>query len=187
MEGKILNTNTGDIYNSCAVSKDNLDEKILAAAAEAAKLLAEKNKTITTAESCTGGMLGAALTEIPGISAYYKEGVITYSNEAKMKFLRVKGETLEKYGAVSSKTAVEMASGAMENAKSDISVAITGIAGPNGDTREKCVGLVYICVKIGDNHRVEKHIFDGERRTVRQKSTLCALNTVIKMLKSKFL
>ncbi|MBC8597359.1 CinA family protein [Qingrenia yutianensis] len=183
MEGKILNNLSGDAYNSGALNKDNLDEKILAAAAETVRLLAEKNKTITTAESCTGGMLGASLTEISGVSAYYKEGVITYSNEAKMKFLGVKRETLEKYGAVSSKTAVEMASGAMESAKSDISVAITGIAGPLGDTREKCVGLVYICVKIGDNHRVEKHIFDGERHVVRQKSTLCALNTVIKMIK----
>ena len=183
MEGKILNNLSGDVYNSGALNKDNLDEKILAAAAETVRLLAEKNKTITTAESCTGGMLGAALTEISGVSAYYKEGVITYSNEAKMKFLGVRRETLEKYGAVSSKTAVEMASGAMESAKSDISVAITGIAGPLGDTREKCVGLLNICVKIGDNHREEKHIFDGERHVVRQKSTLCALNTVIKMIK----
>ena len=182
MEGKILNR-TGDFYNSSAVNGKNLDAEIFSAAAETVGLLGEKNMTITTAESCTGGMLAAALTEISGVSAHYKEGVITYSNEAKMKFLGVKSETLEKYGAVSSKTAAEMADGALKSAKSDIAVAITGIAGPLGDTREKCVGLVYICVKIGDNHRVEKHIFDGERHTVRQKSTLCALNNVIKMLK----
>lgn len=182
MEGKILSNNSNDIYNSKALDERTLDEKIFAAATDVMRLLAEKNKNITTAESCTGGMVGAALTEIPGISAYYNEGVITYSNEAKMKFLGVKAQTLEKYGAVSSKTAAEMASGAMVSAKSDIAVAITGIAGPGGDEREKCVGLVYICVKSGDNHRVEKHIFDGNRHTVRQKSTLCALNMVIKAL-----
>lgn len=145
MEGKILNNLSGDVYNSGAVNKDNLDEKILAARPKRCACLLKKIRQSPPAESCTGGMLGAALTEISGVSAYYKEGVITYSNEAKMKFLGVRRETLERYGAVSSKTAVEMASGAMESAKSDISAAITGIAGPLGrHARKMCGSCVYL-------------------------------------------
>ena len=183
MEGKILRNTASDLCGENTLDEKTLENEIFSAASKVVSLFAQKKLTVTTAESCTGGMIGAAITEIPGVSEFYREGVITYSNEAKMKFLGVKGETLEKFGAVSSRTAVEMAYGAAKSAQSDIAVAVTGIAGPGGDTREKCVGLVYICVKFGDNHRVEKHIFDGSRRIVRLKSTLCALNIVKKVLK----
>lgn len=155
-----------------------MEQSIIDIAKEVVSLLIEKNLTITTAESCTGGMIGSALTEISGVSSYYKEGIITYSNEAKMKYLGVNRETLEKFGAVSKDTAVQMATGAQKNAQSDIAVAVTGIAGPDGGTKEKPVGLVYICVKNGDNYIVEKNIFSGNRHGVRVQTVVKALNMV---------
>ena len=109
-----------------------------------ANKLIEKNITIAAAESCTAGLLTATLAEIPGISAVLKESVVTYSNEAKEKYLNVKHETLEKYGAVSAETAKEMAEGIRASAKSDIGISITGLAGPDGGTDKKPIGLVYI-------------------------------------------
>ena len=104
--------------------------------------------TITCAESCTGGLLSARLVNIPGISDIYKSGVVTYSNKAKRRFLGVKKSTLQKYGAVSEKTAEEMAKGASVMLKADVAAAVTGIAGPEGGTPEKPVGLVYIACHV---------------------------------------
>lgn len=112
--------------------------------------LMEKGLTISSAESCTGGMFAAALTDIPGISACFNRGLVTYSNEAKMQELGVKAETLEKYGAVSEETAMEMAEGLKKVSGSDICVSVTGVAGPGGGTPEKPVGLVYIGLVYGD-------------------------------------
>lgn len=155
-----------------------MELEIIEIANKVAKLLGENNLTITTAESCTGGMIGAALTEVSGISSNYKEGIITYSNEAKMKYLGVKKEMLEEKGAVSKEVALQMAEGAMKNANSNISVAVTGIAGPDGGTKEKPVGLVYICVKNGNNYTVEKNIFSGNRHAVRTQTVVRALDMV---------
>ncbi|MBE7038694.1 MAG: CinA family protein [Ruminococcaceae bacterium] len=163
-----------------------MENEILQIANEVVELLSKNNLTITTAESCTGGMIGAALTEIAGVSSYYKEGIITYSNEAKMKYLKVKEETLKKFGAVSEDTAIQMALGAMQNADSDISVAVTGIAGPDGGTKEKPNGLVYICVKNGNNYTVEKNIFSGNRHSVRVQTVVKALNMVKNTINSWF-
>ena len=145
-------------------------------------ILKEKNLTLTTAESCTGGLIGSIITNVPGISSYYKEGIITYSNEAKMKYLSVKEETLNQYGAVSEQTAKEMAEGALKNSGADISVAVTGIAGPDGGTAEKKVGLVYIAVADKESTNVEKFQFTGTRQKVRRLAAKNAINMVRKKL-----
>lgn len=120
------------------------------------KKLLEKNLTISSAESCTGGMFAAALTDISGISASFERGIVTYSNRAKQEELGVKAETLEKYGAVSEETAMEMAEGLKRISGSDICISVTGIAGPGGGTKEKPVGLVYIGLICGEKRLCKK-------------------------------
>lgn len=131
------------------------------------------------AESCTGGLLLGKLVGVPGSSAVLEEGVVTYSNFSKEKRLGVKSETLEKYGAVSFETAYEMARGL----ETDIGVSITGIAGPDGGTEEKPVGLVYIGLKIKDNIIVNRYNFKGDRNRIREKTVLQALFDTVKELK----
>lgn len=114
------------------------------------KKLMEKNLTIASAESCTGGLFAAALTDMPGISSSFKRGLVTYSNEAKMDELGVKAETLEKYGAVSEETALEMVEGLKRVSGCDVCISVTGVAGPDGGSPEKPVGLVYIGFIYGD-------------------------------------
>ena len=124
-----------------------------------AKLLIEKKLTISTAESCTGGMIASTLINYPGISEVLLEGAVTYSNEAKHNRLGVKNETLDKYGAVSEETAREMAIGIAKTAGTDVSIVTTGIAGPDGGTEEKPVGLVYVGVYVqGEVTVQEMHI-----------------------------
>lgn len=113
-------------------------------------MLMSRNITIASAESCTGGQFGAALTDVPGISAVFDRSLVTYSNQAKMDELGVKADTLEKYGAVSEQTAIEMAEGVRKKAGTDIGVSVTGIAGPDGGTEEKPVGLVYIGLSLSE-------------------------------------
>lgn len=141
-----------------------------------AKLLIENKYTVSTAESCTGGMIASTLINYPGISEVFMEGAVTYSNEAKHKRLGVKNETLEKYGAVSEETAREMAIGIAKKANTDVSIVTTGIAGPGGGTEEKPVGLVYIGVYVKGKVKVEKHIFKGNRSKVRNQATITALD-----------
>lgn len=140
------------------------------------ELLCNKNLTISTAESCTGGMIAEKLISYPGISKSYLEGMITYSNEAKMKRLRVSKETLDKYGAVSEQTAKEMAEGIAKESGSNISIITTGIAGPGGGTEEKPVGLVYIGLYINGVVKVRKFNFQGDRDKVRLRTTMNALD-----------
>ena len=106
------------------------------------QLLMEKNQTLALAESCTGGLISHRITRIAGSSAYYYGGAVTYSNEAKVKFLGVKPATLEKYGAVSEQTALEMSRGIREKTGASVGLSVTGIAGPSGGTPEKPVGTV---------------------------------------------
>ena len=106
--------------------------------------LKKQGKTLATAESCTGGLIGATITAVPGVSECYGFGVVTYANEAKEKLLGVKKETLETLGAVSEETACQMAEGALKLSGADVAVAVTGIAGPGGGSAEKPVGLVYV-------------------------------------------
>lgn len=149
---------------------------------EVAKLLEQKKLYVTTAESCTGGLIAGTLVNVPGISAWFGEGYVTYSNEAKEKLLGVSHKTLEVHGAVSAETAKEMAEGAAKAASADVAVVSTGIAGPDGGTAEKPVGLVYIGCFCKGNVRVEKHIFEGDRAQVRTQSVRAALFLLKTML-----
>ncbi|OYP08284.1 competence/damage-inducible protein A, partial [Lachnotalea glycerini] len=136
----------------------------------------EKNElNVTTAESCTGGMLAARLVNVPGVSEVFREGFVTYSNKAKRKILSVQKSTLKKYGAVSEKTAKEMAKGGVFATDTDVCVAITGIAGPDGGTEEKPVGLVYIACYIDDKVTVREFNFKGNRSKIREQSVVKAL------------
>lgn len=143
------------------------------------RLLIEKNLSISTAESCTGGLLAGKLTEISGISQVLIGGGVTYSNQAKMKMLGVEKETLDKYGAVSPQTAEEMARGIAEYYQTDIGVGITGIAGPGGGSDEKPVGLVYIGICFKGECEVRKNVFNGNRDRVRARSVAEALNLIL--------
>lgn len=144
------------------------------------EILKSKKMTVATAESCTGGMIGAALTSVAGMSECYEYGVVTYANEAKEKMLGVKHETLEQYGAVSEQTACEMALGTLKLSSSDVSVAVTGIAGPGGGSEEKPVGLVYIGYANKKGKCIAyKNIFSGDRESVREKTVIKALEILI--------
>lgn len=140
------------------------------------KMLVDKNLTISTAESCTGGLVSSMLVSYPGISKVLLEGAVTYSNEAKMKRLGVQEETLNNFGAVSEETAKEMASGIAKASGSDIGVSVTGIAGPGGGSDEKPVGLVYVGLSIKGNVKVKKFTFQGDRDKVRTRTAVNSLD-----------
>ncbi len=145
-------------------------------------LLKQRGFTATTTESCTGGLLAGRLLNVPGASGIYKEGYITYSNEAKEKLLKVAHETLETYGAVSEQTALEMAQGAAKQAGAQAALATTGIAGPDGGTPQKPVGLVYIGCYVNGVTVVEEHCFVGERAQVRALAVEAALSLLERTL-----
>ena len=136
-----------------------------------AKLLTQKNLSIATAESCTGGLLGHVLTSISGSSSYYDRGIISYTNQAKHELLDVPNNLLETYGAVSKQVAHSMAEGIRKNAGTDLGVSTTGIAGPTGGTKEKPVGLVYIGVSIKEKTIVKRFVFEGSR--LENKNSTC--------------
>ncbi|WP_042273020.1 competence/damage-inducible protein A [[Clostridium] dakarense] len=149
-----------------------------------AKLLVEKNMTISTSESCTGGLVSASLINYPGISSVFMEGCVTYSNEAKINRLGVKKETLDTYGAVSEQTAREMAEGIAKNFNTNIGLSTTGIAGPEGGSNDKPVGLVYIGIYINGKTIVNKFVFNGNRQQIRMRATKALLNELrIELLK----
>ncbi len=138
-------------------------------------LLVANKLTVSTVESCTGGMLAARLINVPGISEVYKSGYITYSNKAKRKILGVKKGLLEKKGAVSEEVAKEMAKGAAVISKAEVAVSVTGIAGPGGGTEEKPVGLVYIACNVCGKTKVRKFNFRGNRAKIRETTVSSAL------------
>jgi nicotinamide-nucleotide amidase len=146
------------------------------------KACEDRGLHISVAESCTGGLLGARLTAIPGSSAVVQGGVIAYSNEVKRDLLGVRPETLEAYGAVSEQVAVEMAAGARRRTTAEIGIAITGVAGPGGGTPEKPVGLVWIAVDLSGTVRTHGSRFIGDRAEIRFRSTQAALDMVRRML-----
>lgn len=155
--------------NLYAVGETSIEEVV-------AKMLVENNLKIAVAESCTGGMVSASLINYPGISSVFMEGCVTYSNEAKMKSLGVKKETLDIYGAVSDKCAKEMASGVAARYNTNVGIATTGIAGPGGGTDEKPVGLVYFGIYINGKVISKKYVFNGDRQGVRERATRTILN-----------
>lgn len=148
-----------------------------------ASLLVEKNIKIATAESCTGGKVASMLIDYPGISDVFLEGLVTYSNEAKMRTLGVKKETLEEHGAVSYETAVEMARGAAKYTGADIAVSTTGVAGPGGGTKEKPVGLVYIGLYFRGVEKAYEMTYSGTRNIVRDRAARDAINFVRELVK----
>jgi nicotinamide-nucleotide amidase len=143
--------------------------------AEIAALAKEKGRAIAVAESCTGGLVSARLVDWPGASAFFLEGAVTYSNEAKIARLDVRTETLRAHGAVSAETAREMAEGIARRAGADIGVSTTGIAGPDGGTTEKPVGLVFIGVYVNGKAEAERFLFSGSRNEIREHTARNAL------------
>ena len=143
------------------------------------KLLSKKRLNISFAESCTGGLLASTVTSISGSSKVFTIGLVTYSNQAKIKFLKVPKKIILKYGAVSYETCSSMVKNLNKISKTNISVSITGIAGPKGGTKKKPVGLVYIGIKKGNKIIIKKNIFKNKSRDSIQKSTV---NQALKMI-----
>ena len=141
--------------------------------------LKENKLTISLAESCTGGLLASTITSISGSSKVFNMGLVTYSNNAKTKLLKVPKKTITKYGAVSYETCLSMVRNLSKISKSSISISITGVAGPNGGTKEKPVGLVYIGFKRGRKIIIKKNLFKNKGRIKIQKATV---NEALKMV-----
>lgn len=150
---------------------------------ELGKLLASKKLTLSTAESCTGGGIAATITSVAGSSEYFMGGVVAYSNEVKMDLLHVSAETLEKYGAVSRETVMEMAAGAMKTLKTDCAIATSGIAGPGGGSAEKPVGTIWIAVAYKNEIVTAMQTGDNGRQKNVQNTIQNALDLLLEMLK----
>ena len=156
-----------------------------ALAEEVVKMLKNAGMTVTTVESCTGGLLSGTLVDVAGVSDVFHQGYVTYANEAKQSLVGVKPETLASYGAVSEQTAREMAEGGAKAANASAALAVTGIAGPDGGSKEKPVGLVYIGCCVNGTTVVERNVFSGSRREVREQSVAAALKLLKKQLCAK--
>ncbi len=148
------------------------------------RLLLKHNFTLATAESCTGGLIGHRLTNVPGSSDYFLGGIIAYANEVKERVLGVSQQTLETHGAVSAETAIEMARGARRLLNTDMAISVTGIAGPGGGTLDKPVGLVYIALAAPDFERVERFVWNQDREGNKWESAEAALRLVQEYLQS---
>ena len=148
------------------------------------KLLSKKRLKISLAESCTGGLLSSSITSISGSSKVFTIGLVTYSNQAKINILKVPKRIIIKHGAVSYETCLEMVKNLNKISKTNISVSITGIAGPKGGTKQKPVGLVYIGIKKGNKILVKKNYFKSNKRSIIQMATVNkALNLVLSFIK----
>ena len=143
------------------------------------KLLTKKKLTVSFAESCTGGLLASSITSISGSSKVFNMGLVTYSNNAKVKLLKVPKKTITKYGAVSYETCLSMVKKLSKISKSNISISIAGVAGPDGGTKEKPVGLVYVGLKKGSKTIIKKNLFKSKKRVSIQKATV---NQALKMI-----
>ncbi|MDP7537418.1 MAG: CinA family protein [Methylococcales bacterium] len=160
------------------------DKTVLALAGEVALLLTEQKITLAVAESCTGGALCQALTDIPGSSVWFDRGFITYSNQAKVDMLGVSSTLLEQYGAVSFETARAMVEGVHGQSHAELAIAITGIAGPTGGTAEKPVGTVFFGIgHKGQAVKIDKRRFKGDRGEVRARSVEFVLKALLKALR----
>ena len=142
------------------------------------KLLKEKGLTLSVAESCTGGLIGHRITNVPGSSDYFMGGIVVYSNDAKIDILKVNANTLNKFGAVSAETAKEMAMGVRNRISSDIGIAVTGIAGPTGGSEEKPVGTVFISLSTADEIFTKRYRFFGNREQIKLNTSMMALDWI---------
>ena len=157
-------------------SSDATDADTATLAIQAGRALLAAGLRAVTAESCTGGGLAAALTDVPGSSQWFERGYVTYSNAAKMQDLGVEQGTLERHGAVSAAVVEQMTGGALRNSGADVAVAVSGVAGPDGGTLEKPIGLVYLAVgRRGAAVRVYRELFSGDRADVRRAAVAAGL------------
>lgn len=165
------------VFGDCVMS--DLVEQV-------SRKLVDLSLMLVTAESCTGGMVAAAITSRPGSSALFERGFVTYSNESKTELLGIPPDVLREHGAVSARTAIAMARGALNNSRADVSVSVTGIAGPGGGSTEKPVGLVYIGYGFRQEDLVEcsEHRFEGDRDSIRRQSVEAALKHLLKFIDS---
>jgi PncC family amidohydrolase len=152
---------------------------------EIGTLLVAQNLTLATAESCTGGLLGHRITNVPGSSAYYLGGWVAYADEAKEALLDVRHETLLAHGTVSEETARDMARGARQRLGADVAIAITGIAGPTGGTPDKPVGLVYMALSACDVEQCQRHVWQGDRLANKEQSAEAALRLLLAYLRER--
>lgn len=146
------------------------------------ELLKKYQYTLTTAESCTGGLIASTLINVPGISEYFQEGYVTYSNDAKVKMLGVRRDIIDVYSVVSSETAAEMAQCAAKLANTNVALSVTGVAGPDGGTAECPVGTVYLGCFLNGTVITEHHIFQGDRQAVRKAAAKRALELLIEQI-----
>ena len=147
------------------------------------KILSKKKIKISFAESCTGGLLASSITSISGASKIFNLGLVVYSNQAKIKFLKVNKNIIRKYGAVSHECCLAMVNNLSKISKATINVSITGIAGPNGGTKQKPVGLVYIGLKKGKKIQINKCLFKGKRSSIQRATVKKALDLVLRITK----
>jgi nicotinamide-nucleotide amidase len=157
----------------------------MALAADLGQALAKRGWKVATAESCTGGLVAGAITDIAGSSEWFDRGFVTYSNEAKVELLRVRRETLTAFGAVSEQAVREMVAGALARSRADVAVGVTGIAGPTGGTPGKPVGLVWLAwATRAGSVVVASHHFQGDRAAVRDATVVAALHGLLEQASS---
>lgn len=167
------------------------DKKITLIVEQLASVLIKNDKRLAVAESCTGGWVAKVLTDLGGSSAWFERGFVTYSNQSKHEMLGVAEVTLERFGAVSKETVTEMALGALKHSHADLSLSISGIAGPGGATEDKPQGLVWFSWAVNFNHMhtvlaSEKQVFKGDRDAVRKKAVVYALKNLIILAENYF-
>lgn len=149
------------------------------------KAIKARGWTLATGESCTGGLLGHRLTNVPGSSEYYLGGVVAYAYQAKERLLKVSHDTLYKHGAVSQETALEMALGARQALGADVGLSVTGIAGPGGGLPDKPVGLTWIAISSREGQLAERHVWQGDRLEIKTQSAEAALRLLLRTLEGK--
>ncbi len=162
-----------------------MDDHAFDLAREIGSKLTRAGWRLATAESCSGGLIGHLLTEIPGSSAYYQGGLIAYNNAVKSDLLGVAAATLVDFGAVSEPCAIEMAGGVRRLLGTEVAIATTGIAGPGGGSDHKPVGLVYIAIATPAGARCAKHVFGGDRTRIKEATTIQALEMLLAVLGSE--
>ena len=151
-------------------------------AARIGELAVRGDLTVATAESCTGGLIGHSITANPGSSRYFRGGIVCYADDVKSALVGVPPMTIEHHGAVSAQVAVAMAEGVRERVVCDYAVAVTGVAGPDGGTASKPVGLTYVAVAGPESHQVRRHVWDGDRVTNKERSAAAALDLLLETL-----
>jgi len=161
-----------------------MDQKSIQLVTHVASELREKQLKVCTAESCTGGLIAKSFTDLAGSSDWFERGFVTYSNLSKSEMIDVPESVIEKYGAVSEAVANAMASGALKHSAADVSVAVTGVAGPDGGSVEKPVGTVWIAVASEKQLIAKKFLFDGERDAIRIATMRTAIEMLLQLLES---